>query len=219
MQSIAIFGATGVCGKALVERGLHHGHELTLLVRNRKKADQLFDCDNRLLKIVEGDITDVDQVTEVMNGKAAAFSCLASFEPPHNSMSVLTENVIQSAARLGRPNFRYITYSLCGVDLDGDRVSHAIQNTLRVFSPNKFGPAIEDHTRTIALLKSSTLDYTLFQTATMVDKPIGAPYVSGDVESCPGVRLWDRWGVLDAADVCIQAIGEKSTRRLQLKYL
>lgn len=218
-QSIVIFGATGACGTALVERGLHHGNELTVFVRNRKKALQLFGDDHSQLMIVEGDIGDAAQVVRVMDGKTAAISCMASFEPPHNSMSMLTKHIVDGANELEYTNFRYITYSLCGVTEDGDAVSHAIQNMLGVFSPSKFGPAIEDHRRVIELLESSTLDYTLFQTATMVNKPMGTPFVSGDQQACGRVRLWNRWGILDAAEVCIQALERTTTRRLQMRYV
>jgi len=73
-------------------------------------------------------------------------------------------------------------------------------------SPGKFGPAIQDHKAVARILSSSSVDYTLFQTATMIDKPIGTLYDSGDPVDCPGVRLWNRWGVLDAADVCLNSL-------------
>ena len=219
IRSVVVFGATGACGQAVIERGLNNGYALTAFVRNRKKADQLFGKERTGLQIIEGDINDAAQIRRVMDGQSAAISCLASFEAPHNSMSKLTKHIVQSVNELEYSDFRYITYSLCGVRENGDWVSHTIQNVLKVFSPNKFGPAIEDHRKVIEILESSSLDYTLFQTATMVNKPMGAPYISGDQESCSGVRLWDRWGLLDAAEVCIQALEKTSMRSLQIRYL
>ena len=53
----------------------------------------------------------------------------------------------------------------------------------------------------------------------MIEKPIGTPYESGDPTTCPGVRLWNRWGVLDAADVCLDALERSGLQRLQMRYL
>ena len=134
-------------------------------------------------------------------------------------MSQLTEMLLDFAESTKQNSLRFITYGLCGVDEDGDWVSHAIQNTLRIVSPGKFGPAIQDHKAVSSALSGSTLNYTVFQTATMIDRPRGTPYVSGSPEECPGVRLWDRWGVLDAADVCLDSLGSKDLKRLQMRYL
>ena len=171
------------------------------------------------MRIVEGQTDKLDDVIEVLHGHRQVISCLSSFEPPHNSMSLLTENIVTAAERMDSPDIRFIAYSLCGVEPDGDRLSHAIQSTLRVFSPGKFGPAINDHKEVIGILSKSQLNYTLFQTATMVNKRQGENYVSGSPSRCPGARLWHRWGVLDAADVCLSALAQSELRRLQMRYV
>lgn len=219
VKSILIFGATGACGQAVVERSLSRGYRVTTYVRDADKARQKFGVELSNLTIVTGDLGDEESVTAAVKDHDSVISCLASFEPPHDSMSVLTRSLLRAAERVDRKAIRFVAYSLCGVEDDGDWVSHAIQNALGIFSPHKFGPAISDHKNVIELLESSVIDYTLFQTATMVNKPIGRAYTSGSPEECPGVRLWDRWGVLDAADVCLDALEQSSLRRLQMRYL
>ncbi len=161
----------------------------------------------------------MDKIISCVRDHDAVISCLSSFEHPHDSMSILAKALLKAAEQLDRKALRFIMYSLCAVEDDGDWVSHTIQKALGIFSPNKFGPAILDHKKVVKILETSDLNYTLFQTATMVNKPIGKAYTSGSPENCPGVRLWDRWGVLDAADVCIAALEKSDLKKLQMRYL
>jgi len=218
-KSILVFGATGSCGRAIVVRGLQRGLKVTAYVRNETKAGSLFDSNAPNLKVVCGELTDKERIRQLLTEHDAAISCLSSFEPPHDRMSALANLIADHSAEFSDREFRFIVYSLCGVEENGDWISHTIQDVLGLFSPNKYGPAIQDHKVVAGILASSSLDYTLFQTATMIDKPIGTPYESGSPEDCPRVRLWDRWGVLDAADVCIDSISITGLRRLQMRYL
>ncbi len=217
--SILVFGATGSCGQAIVERGLKRGYQITAYVRNLEKASNSLDTSSENLRLVEGSLGDIDRITRLVEEHDVVASCLSSFEPPHDGMSKLTRCIVQAAESSNRTNLRFIAYSLCGVEPDGDWVSHSIQGALGIFSPGKFGPAIADHKQVIRILQSSSLNYTLFQTATMVNKPMGTSYRCGSPEDVPGVRLWDQWGVLDAADVCLDAIHRADLRRLQMQYL
>jgi len=219
VKSILVFGATGNCGQALVERSLSRGSRVTAYVRNLEKAREKFGPGHTNLTLVSGDIADQDRITSLVRDHDAVVSCLSSFDPPHDGMSILTRCIVQSAEALKWEGLRFIAYSLCGVEDDGDWVSHSIQGALGLFSPGKFGPAISDHKNVIRILESSNLNYTLFQTATMVSKPIGTAYVSGSPADLPTVRLWDKWGVLDAADVCLESLDKSDLRRLQMRYV
>ena len=218
-EPILVFGATGRCGRAVIQRGLIRGLRLTAYVRDEAKALNLFGNANPNLTVVSGDLTDNSTIFPLLTHHHTVISCLSSFEPPHDRMSLLAKTLVDFSEASDRAPLRCIFYSLCGVEADGDWVSHAIQNALRVLSPGKFGPAIEDHKAVARILSSSSLDYTLFQAATMIEKPIGTPYESGDPTTCPGVRLWNRWGVLDAADVCLDALDRSGLQRLQMRYL
>jgi len=219
IKSILVFGATGSCGRAVVERGVSRGLLVTAYVRNEAKAHSLFDTDKANLTIVTGELSDDAGITKLLSEHDAVVSCLSSFEPPHDRMSMLARFLADYAGRSVGPVPRLIVYSLSGVEEDGDWVSHSIQRVLRIFSPGKFGPAIQDHQLVARILARSSVNYTLFQTATMIERPIGEAYESGSPEDCPGVRLWDRWGVLDAADVCLDSLDSIGLRRLQMRYL
>ncbi len=218
-DALLVFGATGRCGRAFVERALAGGHTVTAFVRSPDRARRFLDSNHASLRIVEGDVRDRARVTDAIAGHDAVISCLASFEPPHDQMSTLTGHVVHAASALDRPRLRYITYSLCGVARDGDWISHAIQNSMRVFSRGKFGPAIADHLRVIERLEASTLAYTLVQTATMIDKPVGSAYRSGSAQQCPGARLWHRLGLLDAAQASLDVLHTPDVPKLYVKYV
>ncbi len=219
VRSILVFGATGSCCQGIVERSLSRGLRVTAYVRNLQTASARLGTRHANLSLVSGSIADQERITLLVNDHDAVISCLSSFESPHTSMSTLTRCMVRAAERLDQQDIRFISYSLCGLAEDGDWGSHAIQKTLEIFSPRKFGPAIWDHRNVARLLESSRLNYTLFQTATMVRKPVGTTYRYGSPADLPGVRLWDRWGILDAADVCLDALNESGLKRLQMQYI
>lgn len=101
-----------------------------------------------------------------MEGADAVLSGLASFSPPHNQMSDAVENVIKAAEALRRPTLRYIHYALCGLCVpDANMKTMGLINNL--FSPSKFGPSREDHRKVLCLLKTSSLQWTVFMTGMM----------------------------------------------------
>jgi len=218
-KSILVFGSTGSCGQAIIQRALGRRLKVTAYVRNELKARRLFDHDDSNLTIVAGELSDGDKVRSILSEHDAVISCLSSFDFPHKGMSMLASLLVSITESEDRKALRFITYSLYGVDQHGDWVSHLIQNTMRVFSPRKFGPAIQDHKRVASILAASSLNYTLFQTATMIDRPVGTRYESGSPEDLPRARLWNRWGVLDAADVCLDSLESKGMTRLCMQYL
>lgn len=58
LKSVLVFGATGSCGHAVIERGLSRGFNVTAYVRNEAKARKLFGSDDSKLSIVVGELTD-----------------------------------------------------------------------------------------------------------------------------------------------------------------
>ena len=71
-MKIAIFGATGFSGKAILKEALLKHHEVIILVRN--KSSILIQDKN--LTIVEGDVMDRYTVSEVLRNCDAVIQCL-----------------------------------------------------------------------------------------------------------------------------------------------
>ncbi len=71
-MKIAIFGATGFSGKAILKEALAKNHQVTVLVR--KRAAVLVQHKN--LTVVEGNVLDIDTVNSVLMGQEAVIQCL-----------------------------------------------------------------------------------------------------------------------------------------------
>ena len=71
-MNIAIFGASGIVGKAIVKEALKKGHLVTVLTRNAKK----FSPDHNHLRIIEGDVTDRSVLRKVLKEQDAVIQTL-----------------------------------------------------------------------------------------------------------------------------------------------
>ena len=71
-MNIAIFGATGIVGKAIVKEALQKGHRVTVLTRHAENIS----VGNANLKVVEGNVTDRATVDSVLKGQDAVIQTL-----------------------------------------------------------------------------------------------------------------------------------------------
>lgn len=94
-----ILGATGSIGYAFTRLLLDENIPVTVLVRNREKAEKLFGK-NDLLGIEEGDVTDLEKLKSVSKGKPFIFH---GINYPYNlwegNMQKATQNVIGAASQ------------------------------------------------------------------------------------------------------------------------
>ena len=73
-MKIALIGATGFVGEAILTEALNRGHQVTALVRNPSKIT----IANPLLKVVKGDVQDEQAVTELAKGEDVVISAFNS---------------------------------------------------------------------------------------------------------------------------------------------
>ena len=92
-----VLGATGSIGFAFTNELLAHGIKTTILVRNKQKAEALFK-NNKLLEIIEGDVTDSEKLKEFATDKDVIFH---GINYPYNLwdkfMKLVTRNVIEAS--------------------------------------------------------------------------------------------------------------------------
>ena len=87
---LAVFGATGKSGQALVAQALAAGHEVRALARTPAKLDA-----QAGLSIVAGDAADVAAVRETLVGCDAALSLLGNFNrKPNTEVSDATRTIV-----------------------------------------------------------------------------------------------------------------------------
>ena len=69
MKNVLLIGATGFVGSAVLNELLERGHKVTAVVRNTAKLPQ-----NELLTAVEQDVSDVEAIAKLAEGKDAVIS-------------------------------------------------------------------------------------------------------------------------------------------------
>ncbi len=97
-MKIAIFGATGGTGQALVKQALEKGHRVTVLVRNPEKVE----IKHANLLIVKGDVLDAVSVEKAVAGHDAVLVALG-VKPPSKAKVVGpgTKNIIEAMKKHG----------------------------------------------------------------------------------------------------------------------
>jgi dihydroflavonol-4-reductase len=140
-----ITGATGFIGTHLVERLVNDGHEVTALTRDESNAEHLPES----VTVVEGDITEKENMREAMDGADGVFHLAAWFqigpgpwnEDKADRINVEgTRNVLELMDELDIPKGVYV--STVGVygNTDGDYVDESYR------SPNDF-PSVYQETK------------------------------------------------------------------------
>jgi putative NADH-flavin reductase len=95
---IAVFGATGGTGRALVEQGLSNGHNVTAFVRNPQKLSIM----HERLSFVKGDVLNPEDVERAVRDQDAVLSVLGPTKhSPANICSAGTKNIMHAMKKHG----------------------------------------------------------------------------------------------------------------------
>ena len=69
-MNIALIGASGFVGSAVLKEAVDRGHQVKAIVRNPEKVKQ----ERESVSVIECDIMDTDQLTDVLKGSDAVIS-------------------------------------------------------------------------------------------------------------------------------------------------
>ena len=211
-MNLLVFGATGLCGRAVMERALEleEVQTVTAFVRNESRAREMFSKFDHSSKILyqEGDIYKVEHVRNAVCKADAIISCIASYTKPHTQMSALAENVLDALKYTNHKVF-YIHFGMPrGYGPSGTLIENSIMKLVILTVCTKYSPATKDHIRVQNLLKESengkheNLDYSLFAAPSMVDKPPGQKdYFGKDGTVSEAVEKSRVWHFLSTHDV------------------
>ena len=139
---IAVFGATGRTGRPLIERATERGDEVVALSRSPEPALPA------AVEVVRGDARDVEAVRSVVDGVDAVASVLAieAGTEPTTMLSDATRTIVDA---MGAEDIRRIV----------------ITTNSTVFTDREIGDhyriVAEEHRRNVAMLRGTTLDWTV----------------------------------------------------------
>lgn len=123
-MKILVTGSTGFLGRALTNLLLDLGHEIRLLVRNKKSAEL---WSQRGVEIVEGDITDPISVEKAVQGIHSVFhlaGLIGYTKAMHQQMVLVnvvgTSNVLEASIKAGVQKFLHMSSVVAiGASFDG----------------------------------------------------------------------------------------------------
>jgi putative NADH-flavin reductase len=139
---IAVFGATGRTGRPLVDQALERGDEVLALSRSPEPALPAE------VEIVKGDARDLDAVRSVVDGVDAVVSVLAieAGTEPTTMLSDATRTIVDAMREEDIRRIVITTNSTVFSDRE-------IKDPYRIVA--------EEHRRNVAMLRGTTLDWTV----------------------------------------------------------
>lgn len=158
-KTVAVLGATGETGEAVVREALQTGYRVHALARTPAKLT----IKDPALKVIGGNADDLDVIVELLTGCDAVISTLGpGFDKEVAAKMVCTSatrNVIQAMKQLKLK--RYVVMTGASVVMPGDRTNTFANIVTRYVFPFLLGDILRDKYSEYALLKSSDLDWTL----------------------------------------------------------
>ena len=168
---ILVFGASGATGKLVVQQALAANHDVTAFVRDPAKLT----VTHANLRIVQGDVGDAARVNGAVANQDAVISTLGVATPLKHDPVVVrgVRNVITSMQQQGVRRFIYLSF--IGVEESrsaaGFVLRHIAQLPLR--------REIADHESKEALVKESTLDWTIVRAPKLTNAARTGKFRSG----------------------------------------
>lgn len=158
---LGVFGGSQGVGKLCIVQALAKGYKVVLLARDPSKLNDIkSDGDN--LKIIQGDVNDIDKVRQTVEGNNVIINSLGGWD---DVCSKGTEKIIQ--AMIEKNVKRLITCTSLGC---GDSYDNCSFFT-KAFIWGVISKPIADKNIQEKLIINSNLDWTIVRPSGLVDKP------------------------------------------------
>jgi putative NADH-flavin reductase len=168
-MKLALFGATGGTGRALLEQALERGDEVRALVRDPSKLD----ISDPRLTVKQGDVLDAAAVAGCLAG-ADAVACILGTKPGQEPIESRGTEVILEQMEASGPR-RIVVVTSMGVGDSIDQVALAF----RVIMQMTLKRIMEDKSRQEQLVMASSLDWTIVRPGGLTDGPRTGRYQAG----------------------------------------
>jgi putative NADH-flavin reductase len=168
-MKLLIIGATRGIGLQLVEQALQAGHEVTALVRDHRRVTKHHEG----LRVVQGDILDLDSGQRAMAGQEAVFVTIGAgvTRKPVTLFSRGTQNVLEAMTRHGVRRLICVT----GIGA-GDSKGHGGFLYDRIFHPLLLKTIYADKDRQEALIRASGAEWTIVRPGFLTNGPMTKKY-------------------------------------------
>jgi len=181
-MKVIIFGSTGTIGKHLIEQSLEKGYEVSAFSRDAEKLQHITDPK---LKTIEGDVLNLDNVQNAINGQDAVCIALGSGKSRKSEIRSQGTKIIMEAMKINGVK-RLTCLSTLGA---GDSKIH-----LNFFWKNiMFGWYLKkvflDHELQEELVKNSGLDWTIIRAAAFTDGEKTGNYKHGLSSAIKNLKL------------------------------
>ena len=181
-KRIVIFGATGKTGRHVWQQALEQGHEVTVFVRSPAKIEST----ESNLHIVQGDVFDADSVASAVANHDTVIVCLGSIGlSDKTTLTTGTKNVIDGMARHNVP--RLVVLSAAGVSESWAQIGWMSRILFKTMLRNVFA----DHHTQEALVRASSLEWTIARAAILKDNPGTGQYTVSNTAKSGNINRED----------------------------
>ncbi|KAJ3287201.1 hypothetical protein HK104_008713, partial [Borealophlyctis nickersoniae] len=170
-MKLAVLGATGETGRALVAEALRKGHTIKTLLRDKKKLPSLTHPeDTGTIEAVEGGLHDEDAIEEVIRDADAVVICLGAGKntPPVTVVQDGVRAVIQAMKKLNkRPRRLILLTSSNGDPPQKKNPLNFLWHQAQLFVLNN---AFKDHEKAeqLCMAEGDWLQYTILRPQRLV---------------------------------------------------
>lgn len=204
---IAIFGATGFTGKAILREALAQGHEVTVLVRGSSVRPE----DHHRLKVLVGQVLDPRDVAATLEGQDAVIQCLGvggkGDGKPSTFLSDATRVIVAEMEKQGAS--RLVALSNTGAGDSAAAMPWIFSRLIMPLFMPWLRPILDDKDRMEPIITGSDLDWTIVRCPNILDrKPSGTCKTSPDGR---GLRL--SISLADMARFTIEELSGRSFNR------
>ncbi len=188
-MNLIVFGATGKTGKHVLKAALDRGAEVTAFARSPQKLDGF-----EGVRIAEGDVLDPESVAAAIPGHDAVIVALGSVNlKDATTLSAGTRNVLAAMNRHGVR--RLVALSAVGVAESWGQLPLLPKLLFRTMLRN----VLADHEAQEALVRDSSLDWTIVRAAILKDGPATGEVTASNTGKVGNIQRADVAAFLVAA--------------------
>lgn len=204
-MNITVFGGTGVTGLLLIKKALESGYTVTAYVRTPSKIS----IQHSKLKIVEGELTELDKLEEVINNADVVISTLGpTRETKDLALADGVKNITEAMKNKGVKRLIAITTTSFKDGNDKFQLGFSLGvSMVKLFFRHSYDNVvlIGKH------ISESNLDWTLVRIPTLSNKPASGKINAGYTGDGTIKVLWLTRA--DLADFLLQQMDDKKWLR------